>query len=254
MYIFNIKTLAWEYIGTFGEAIAGKSAYQIALDNGFEGSEYLWLQSLKGAQGERGIAGRNGRSINIRGTVQSESQLPDTGQVADAFWDTDGHLYIWTESMEGAVEPTWYRSPILKGSQGERGVRGIQGEKGKDGIDGKDGQGITVMESADFATSQNFIDRGGRVTGKAFKQGIITRIELQFVNGQTQQVAANTRVLIGTIPTGFTPTTRSAHFWTHENLGNFQLKHQVTITTSGEIYWTPTTNTGYLTMSLSGCY
>lgn len=60
MYIFNVKTLSWEYIGTFGEAIAGKSAYQIAVENGFEGSEYLWLQSLKGAQGEQGVMGIQG--------------------------------------------------------------------------------------------------------------------------------------------------------------------------------------------------
>ncbi len=30
----------------------GKSAYQIALDNGFEGTEQEWLDSLKGADGE----------------------------------------------------------------------------------------------------------------------------------------------------------------------------------------------------------
>ena len=29
----------------------GKSAYQIALDNGFKGSEEAWLESLKGASG-----------------------------------------------------------------------------------------------------------------------------------------------------------------------------------------------------------
>lgn len=111
-----------------------------------------------------------------------------------------------------------------------------------------------VTESAAFTISSAFSTKGGSLTGKAFKQGIITRIELRFVNAQNSSQAANTRILIGTIPAGFRPTGQSAHFWTHENLGNFQLKHQVTITTSGEIYWTPTTNTGYLTMTLSGCY
>ena len=39
----------------------GKSAYQIAVDGGFEGTEEEWLTSLKGAQGEQGPAGQDGK-------------------------------------------------------------------------------------------------------------------------------------------------------------------------------------------------
>lgn len=45
-------------VGAKGED--GKSAYQIALDEGFEGSEADWLASLKGADGRNGIDGING--------------------------------------------------------------------------------------------------------------------------------------------------------------------------------------------------
>ncbi len=45
-------------VGAKGED--GKSAYQIALDEGFEGSETDWLASLKGADGRNGIDGING--------------------------------------------------------------------------------------------------------------------------------------------------------------------------------------------------
>ena len=38
----------------------GKSAYQIALDNGFEGTEKEWLLSLTGPQGEQGETGPQG--------------------------------------------------------------------------------------------------------------------------------------------------------------------------------------------------
>lgn len=41
----------------------GKSAYEIAVDNGFEGDEDAWLESLKGAdgaQGPKGDPGANG--------------------------------------------------------------------------------------------------------------------------------------------------------------------------------------------------
>ena len=43
-----------------GEAQNGKSAYEIAVENGFEGSEAEWLESLKGAQGEQGEKGDTG--------------------------------------------------------------------------------------------------------------------------------------------------------------------------------------------------
>ena len=45
-------------VGAKGED--GKSAYQIAVDEGFEGSETDWLASLKGADGRNGIDGING--------------------------------------------------------------------------------------------------------------------------------------------------------------------------------------------------
>ena len=45
--------------GPAGESGAdGKSAYQAAVDRGFEGSEEEWLESLKGPQGEKGEDGK----------------------------------------------------------------------------------------------------------------------------------------------------------------------------------------------------
>lgn len=38
----------------------GKSAYEIAIDNGFVGGEAAWLESLKGPKGEPGTNGTNG--------------------------------------------------------------------------------------------------------------------------------------------------------------------------------------------------
>ena len=44
--------------GTDGEN--GKSAYAIAVENGFEGDEAAWLASLKGADGKDGVDGTDG--------------------------------------------------------------------------------------------------------------------------------------------------------------------------------------------------
>lgn len=42
------------------DAIVGKSAYEIAVINGFKGTETEWLESLKGADGETGAKGDKG--------------------------------------------------------------------------------------------------------------------------------------------------------------------------------------------------
>lgn len=38
----------------------GDSAYKVAVNNGFEGTETEWLASLKGAKGDTGVAGAQG--------------------------------------------------------------------------------------------------------------------------------------------------------------------------------------------------
>lgn len=48
----------------------GKSAYEIAVDNGFEGSEQEWLASLKGDRGDKGqdgTSGKNGTDLTAEG-------------------------------------------------------------------------------------------------------------------------------------------------------------------------------------------
>lgn len=71
----------------------GKSAYQVAVDNGFVGSEKQWLESLKGAKGDRGAKG-------------------DKGAKGDR--GTDGKDYIITEKDKNEIVtnvlnslPTW---------------------------------------------------------------------------------------------------------------------------------------------------
>ena len=44
------------------DGVNGKSAYEIAVENGFKGGEKEWLESLKGSSGENGSNGTNGKS------------------------------------------------------------------------------------------------------------------------------------------------------------------------------------------------
>ena len=48
------------YIAGGGVGEPGKSAYEIAVEHGFEGSEEEWLASLKGEKGDRGPQGPKG--------------------------------------------------------------------------------------------------------------------------------------------------------------------------------------------------
>ena len=88
----------------------GKSAYQVAVDNGFVGSESDWLTSLKGEKGKQGLQGEPGKSAY---------------QVA-----VDGG-YVGSES-------DWLTS--LKGEPGKQGEKGEPGEPGKQGLQGEPGK------------------------------------------------------------------------------------------------------------------
>ena len=63
-------------VGAKGED--GKSAYQIALDEGFEGSETDWLASLNGKDGKDGINGTDGKP-GIDGTNGVDGKTPVKG-------------------------------------------------------------------------------------------------------------------------------------------------------------------------------
>jgi len=48
------------FVAGGGAGEPGKSAYEIAVDNGFEGDEQAWLESLKGDKGDTGPQGPPG--------------------------------------------------------------------------------------------------------------------------------------------------------------------------------------------------
>jgi hypothetical protein len=51
----------WNALGYLaGSGVPGDSAYEVAVSNGFVGSEAAWLESLVGPTGSQGIPGTNG--------------------------------------------------------------------------------------------------------------------------------------------------------------------------------------------------
>lgn len=173
----------WKFISDLSGAqgIQGLSAYQVAVQHGFEGTEDEWLISLKGEkgetgpkgdkgdtgekgatgergpqglQGERGLQGVQGEKgeqgiqgpkgdtgsgLNIKGELDSESQLPQEGVSGDA-WLITGNLYVYV-GENGNVEsnPKWSNVGSIQGLAGPQGPVGPKGEPGADGAPGIQG-------------------------------------------------------------------------------------------------------------------
>ena len=73
MYVYNVNNDIdpvlgkWREYGS-GTGTAGKSAYEIAVDKGFVGTETEWLESLKGSDGDKGD---NGTTPHIDETTKN---------------------------------------------------------------------------------------------------------------------------------------------------------------------------------------
>ena len=123
-------------IGSISES--GKSAFDIAVENGFVGTLPEWLESLKGIdgqdgeQGERGEKGENGEKGEpfLFEDFTPEQLLSLKGEKGDK-----GD--IGERGIQGE-----------KGDVGERGLQGIQGLKGENGDKGDDG--YTPIKGVDY--------------------------------------------------------------------------------------------------------
>ena len=123
----------------------GASAYEIAVQNGFTGTEVEWLASLKGEkgdQGEQGIQGEKGDTGSqgiqgIQGLQGPKGEKGDTGAkgepgiqgVAGEKGESGASAYeLAVENGFSGTETEW-----LSSLKGEDGAQGTSGEKGNPG-------------------------------------------------------------------------------------------------------------------------
>ena len=103
-----------------GNAVAGedlprgKSAYEIAKENGFNGTETEWLASLKGEPGAAGASGKDGE----------DGKTPYVGD--------NGNWYIGADDT-GKPSRGAKGEPGSPGARGEPGSPGAKGDKGDTG-------------------------------------------------------------------------------------------------------------------------
>ncbi len=118
----------------------GKSAYDLAVENGYKGTVKEWLASLAGENGEVGEKGERGESAyelavknGYKGTEkQWLASLIEQGKSgADGKNGTNGKSAYELAVANGytGTESEWLKS--FAGSQGEKGAKGDTGDNGK---------------------------------------------------------------------------------------------------------------------------
>lgn len=131
----------WKFISDLSGAqgIQGLSAYQIAVQHGFEGTEAEWLISLKGEKGETGPKGDKGNT----------GEKGDTGERGPQGLQGERGL----QGIQGEQGEQGIQGPVgpkgEKGDQGERGPQGPQGQIGPQGPKGDTGSGLNIKGELD---------------------------------------------------------------------------------------------------------
>ena len=146
------ETSATLHHGANGEkGTDGKSAYQIAVEQGYQGSESDWLSSLKGDKGEKGNTGAKGNP----GQDGAEGKSAYAIAVEHGYENSEDE---WLLSLKGEKGDTGERGEKgEKGDPGDRGLQGVPGEKGEKGdagVAGKDG----------FSPIANVVKNGSVIT------------------------------------------------------------------------------------------
>ena len=167
----------------------GLSAYQVAVANGYTGTQQQWLQSLVGATGAKGSDGLNGWSpvlktvargddvvLQIHDWVGGTGTKPTTGQ------------YL---SSNGLVSN-------IANADNVRGLQGIQGEKGLQGEKGTDGKSISSAKfNSDLSLTLTYTDNTTTKSDIPPNQyGWATYKDSQYTDVSPYTIPNNTQVVI----------------------------------------------------------
>lgn len=122
-----------EWLNTLkmGKGSKGDSAYQVAVNNGFKGTEQDWLNSLKGAAGQNGSTGKSAYQVAVEnGFSGTERQWLTslkgiTGNNGAPGSDGKSAYQLAVDSGYKGTEQQWLAS--LKGDKGDKGDIGPAG-------------------------------------------------------------------------------------------------------------------------------
>lgn len=187
--------------GEPGRGEDGKDAYQIAVEEGFEGTVQEWLESLKGSDGQNGT--------NCIHEFVTENDIADADEVGfynlsagnerkttwanikaklKAYFD---NLYIKATELQTAINTALAQAKESGEFDGEQGPEGPPGRDGQNGADGAPGaDGYTPVKGVDY------------FDGAPGADGTDGRDGTDGQNGITPHIGSNGNWYIGDTDTG----------------------------------------------------
>lgn len=142
----------------------GKSAFEIAVENGFVGTEADWLESLKGAdgvmgpqgeQGPPGLDGQPGRD-GMNGSDGRDGIDGQPGKDGADGINGKSAFEIAVENGFVGTEAEWLES--LKGKDGADGRDGADGAVGPQGEQGPPGKDGVTPDMSEYSTKADYED------------------------------------------------------------------------------------------------
>ena len=162
------ETSATLHNGANGEkGTDGKSAYQIAVEQGYQGSESDWLSSLKGDKGNTGAKGNPGQD-------GADGKSAYAIAVEHGYEDSEEK---WLLSLKGEKGDT--------GERGEKGDTGLQGERGEKGETGQQGEQGPMGEKGEKGDAGVAGKDGFSPIANVVKDGSVITITITDKNGTT---------------------------------------------------------------------
>lgn len=92
------------------------------------------LQGPIGPPGQDGQQGPAGAGLELLGVLDSESDLPSSGNAEGDAYFVDTSIFVWTDGKWEGVD--------IQGPEGPQGIQGPQGDPGETGESGQDGRTI----------------------------------------------------------------------------------------------------------------
>ena len=137
-----------------GDGTDGLSAYQIAVQSGFSGSNSEWLNSLKGEASEKGEDGDNGWSPVVRVRTEGAKSALEIFEWVGGEGEKPVELGYLSEN---GVVSDFILATDMRGDRGLQGIQGETGEKGDKGDVGAEGmQGEQGLSAYDIVVLNGF--------------------------------------------------------------------------------------------------
>ncbi len=162
--LLMIVMVGFCFAGCMEDGSNGKSAYEIAVDNGFVGTEQEWLESLKGEDGKDATAPTveiddggywviNGKATNVLAVGVNGENGKDGVDGKDGNDGKDGA----TPTISISDDNYW----VINGVKTNVKAKGEDGKDGQDGVDGNDGQngadGANGKSAYELAVKNGFV-------------------------------------------------------------------------------------------------